>query len=126
MRAEAGVAVVERCPLCGRWLAVRKRKRDGGVFIGCSGWPKCDFTSGYDEREQALAQTITRLERRLSAVEEELGVVKNAAVAPWVADKLRDMIVMFHPDKRPEGLTAHEVVSELNALRDSVMGEMPL
>lgn len=32
------------CPLCGKPLVERHRKSDGGVFIGCSGYPKCRYT----------------------------------------------------------------------------------
>ncbi|MBE3582914.1 MAG: type I DNA topoisomerase [Limnochordaceae bacterium] len=37
---EIGVA----CPRCGRPL-VERRSRQGRLFYGCSGYPKCDFTS---------------------------------------------------------------------------------
>ena len=38
------IDVGESCPNCGKNLAVRTRKRDGGFFLGCTGWPKCRTT----------------------------------------------------------------------------------
>jgi len=35
------------CPKCGKELRTRKRK-DGGEFVGCSGYPDCDFTCNVD------------------------------------------------------------------------------
>ena len=32
------------CPLCGKPLVERRRKSDGGAFIGCSGYPRCRYT----------------------------------------------------------------------------------
>ncbi|MDO4183525.1 MAG: NERD domain-containing protein [Coriobacteriia bacterium] len=32
------------CPYCGSPLVERKRKSDGGTFVGCSGFPKCRYT----------------------------------------------------------------------------------
>ena len=32
------------CPYCGSDLVERHRKSDGGVFIGCSAFPKCRYT----------------------------------------------------------------------------------
>ena len=33
------------CPLCGKPLVIRKSHTDyTSIFLGCSGWPKCNFT----------------------------------------------------------------------------------
>ena len=32
------------CPYCGATLVERHRKSDGGMFIGCSAYPKCRYT----------------------------------------------------------------------------------
>jgi DNA topoisomerase-1 len=42
--SEAGQKVPYPCPKCGRELSVRV-SRWGTKFIGCTGYPKCDFTS---------------------------------------------------------------------------------
>jgi DNA topoisomerase-1 len=41
---EAGQAIERLCPKCGKQLSV-KVSRWGTKFIGCSGYPKCDYTS---------------------------------------------------------------------------------
>lgn len=38
------VAAGKVCPHCGSELVERKRKADGGSFIGCSAFPKCRYT----------------------------------------------------------------------------------
>jgi DNA topoisomerase-1 len=43
-KAPIKIDVGESCPNCGKNLAVRTRKRDGGYFLGCTGWPKCRTT----------------------------------------------------------------------------------
>ena len=43
--AEAkAVADGKVCPYCGSELVERRRKSDGGMFIGCSAFPKCRYT----------------------------------------------------------------------------------
>src|SRR5690606_8992403 len=42
--SEAGQKVEYPCPKCGKELSV-KVSRWGTKFIGCSGYPKCDYTS---------------------------------------------------------------------------------
>lgn len=41
-QASAPETVDEKCPECGKSLAVRRGKR--GPFLGCTGYPKCRFT----------------------------------------------------------------------------------
>ena len=38
------VADGRACPYCGSELVERHRKSDGGMFIGCSAFPKCRYT----------------------------------------------------------------------------------
>lgn len=35
--------VQRTCPYCGKELVERHRKSDGGTFIGCSGYPDCNY-----------------------------------------------------------------------------------
>lgn len=41
----------EKCPKCGKPLAIRLGKR--GRFIGCTGFPECDYTRNIDEETEA-------------------------------------------------------------------------
>ena len=43
------VDLSEPCPTCGQGvLVVRKRRTDGGEFLGCSTFPACTFTRRID------------------------------------------------------------------------------
>lgn len=42
-------ALDEACPKCGKPLSIRLGKR--GRFIGCTGYPECDYTRGLDGEE---------------------------------------------------------------------------
>jgi DNA topoisomerase-1 len=47
----------ENCPTCGKQLSIRLGRR--GRFIGCSGFPDCDYTRNLDEsKEEAAAPEI--------------------------------------------------------------------
>ena len=37
------------CPLCGKELIIRKRKRDGKEFLACPGFPKCKHAENMEE-----------------------------------------------------------------------------
>lgn len=42
----------ERCPRCGSFTCVRRNKRTGTDFIGCSAYPNCKYTrpiSNFDD-----------------------------------------------------------------------------
>ncbi len=48
-------AIDEKCPKCGKPLSIRLGKR--GRFIGCTGYPECDYTRNLTEgREESLEQ----------------------------------------------------------------------
>ena len=40
----------EKCPQCGKQLSIRLGKR--GRFIGCTGYPDCDYTRSLDDNEK--------------------------------------------------------------------------
>ncbi len=48
-------ALDEACPKCGKGLSIRLGKR--GRFIGCAGYPECDYTRNLDGPDGAPAQT---------------------------------------------------------------------
>jgi DNA topoisomerase-1 len=51
----------EKCPKCGKPLAIRLGKR--GRFIGCSGFPECDYTRNIGEQEGEVEPEV--VENRL-------------------------------------------------------------
>jgi DNA topoisomerase-1 len=52
----------EACPKCGEPLAVRLGRR--GRFIGCTGFPDCDYTRNLDDREDAAQPELQVVEGR--------------------------------------------------------------
>jgi DNA topoisomerase-1 len=46
----------EACPKCGRPLAVRLGRR--GRFIGCTGFPDCDYTRSLDGSDEASSEAL--------------------------------------------------------------------
>jgi DNA topoisomerase-1 len=50
---ERGVPLDERCPKCGAVLNLQASKR--GLFIGCSAYPKCDYTRPLHGNEEGPA-----------------------------------------------------------------------
>jgi DNA topoisomerase-1 len=47
-RVERGCPVDEACPKCGKPLLLQSSKR--GLFIGCSGYPECDYTRPFGDQ----------------------------------------------------------------------------
>jgi DNA topoisomerase-1 len=47
-KVERGCPVDEVCPKCGKPLLLQSSKR--GLFIGCSGYPDCDFTKPFGDQ----------------------------------------------------------------------------
>jgi DNA topoisomerase-1 len=48
----------ENCPKCGKELTLRLGRR--GRFVGCSGYPECDYTRSSGEEADAPQETIDR------------------------------------------------------------------
>lgn len=49
-------ALDENCPQCGKTLSVRLGKR--GRFIGCTGYPDCDYTRSLEETQETAGPEI--------------------------------------------------------------------
>jgi DNA topoisomerase-1 len=58
MQSVKGVETEEKCPQCQRALVIRYSKKTGSKFLGCSGYPECNFTKPVDgEARQAPVPT---------------------------------------------------------------------
>ncbi len=55
-------AMDENCPKCGKQLSIRLGRR--GRFIGCSGFPDCDYTRSMDENEEQHKAAVELVEGR--------------------------------------------------------------
>lgn len=97
--------ITDECPKCGEVLVVKVNRKNGQYFIGCSGWPDCEFTSRYD---RALEEAVVDLETR-----------KNEGIN-W-SKELKALIAMVHPDRPCD---QHSVTVQLNYLRDRYLGKV--
>jgi DNA topoisomerase-1 len=52
----------EACPKCGKPLSIRLGRR--GRFIGCTGYPDCDYTRNLDEKAEDVATEPEKVEGR--------------------------------------------------------------
>ena len=52
----------EACPKCGRPLSIRLGRR--GRFIGCTGYPECDYARSLDEDKDAVREAPEKVEGR--------------------------------------------------------------
>lgn len=111
--ATPSLVPLEWCPECGGHLRTRRNRREGNRFLGCSRYPRCNFTEDIDQRVARLCQIILALETELA----EAHAVRPAQPADVVAKRLRGLIAFAHPDRWPENPLAHEVTVRLTALR---------
>lgn len=52
----------EKCPKCGKPLSIRLGRR--GRFIGCTGYPECDYTRNLNEKPEEAAAEPEKVEGR--------------------------------------------------------------
>lgn len=101
------------CPLCKSYVVTRHRRADGEKFLSCSAYPDCRWAGDYDEALHELADSFAK-----KIVEVE----RRGGDRGRIADALRKVIALAHPDKFPEDARAQatEVTAALNALRGSL------
>ena len=105
------------CPKCGEPLRVRRRRDDGGEFLGCSAYPRCAHAEEYDPFLTAMMEQIEALGRDLADARRQ----RPAAPASLdLARELRGLVYRWHPDRHPEPIAPHDVVAELTRLRAQV------
>jgi ssDNA-binding Zn-finger/Zn-ribbon topoisomerase 1 len=122
---QAGPAwrLAAECPRCRRALVVRYARRDGGQFIGCTGYPHCRFTCEYNDALQWLASRTAALETEVRAGRRAQGSVRLLAPAS-LERALTHLISLAHPDRwsqrQPATTLAHELTTALRALREQI------
>lgn len=120
------VRVSMACPLCSAPLVVRRRRRDGGTFIGCHGWSTsgCAFTEEIDPTLESLAERVVTLEGELDAALRQVRLlqINRPASRPTpkkASDLLTSLLFAWHPDRRREPIAPHEATCALIALREA-------
>lgn len=105
------------CPRCGGTLRLRRRRADGGQFLGCARYPTCPHTEDYDPYVAALAAQLEDLEAELADARRH----RTATPSLDLARELRGLIALVHPDRWPHATDlAHEVTARLTDLRRRV------
>jgi ssDNA-binding Zn-finger/Zn-ribbon topoisomerase 1 len=101
------------CPNCGEPLAVRRRRKDGERFIGCSAFPQCRWSCDFDLALQEALEDWQANDPGSNSNHRSHGI-------DWDRE-LRALITMVHPDRPCDqnSTTAH-----LNYLRDRVRGKL--
>ncbi len=105
------------CPKCGSPLRLRRRRDDGGEFLGCTSYPRCAHAEEYDPFLSAMMEQIEALERDLAAARRQQ---RATPAGVDVARELRGLVYRWHPDRHPEPIAPHDVVAELTRLRAQV------
>lgn len=105
------------CPKCCSPLRLRRRRADGGEFLGCTSYPRCAHAEEYDPFLTALMEQIEALERDLADARRQ----RPAAPATVdLANELRGLVYRWHPDRHRDPIAPHDVVAELTRLRSRV------
>lgn len=74
-------AMDEKCPKCGKPLSIRLGKR--GRFIGCTGYPDCDYTRSMDEEKGASVEPEIVPDRKCPKCEGDL-VIKRGRFGKFI------------------------------------------
>jgi DNA topoisomerase-1 len=57
MQAVKGIETDEKCPQCQKPLVIRYSKKTGSKFLGCSGYPECNYTQPVNGQREAPVLT---------------------------------------------------------------------
>jgi DNA topoisomerase-1 len=96
----------EACPKCGKPLSVRLGKR--GKFVGCSGYPECDFTRSMDGEVKPDEPVV--VEGRLCPKCESPLHVKSGAYGKFIGCSAYPKCKFLEPLEKPKdtGVTCPE------------------
>jgi DNA topoisomerase-1 len=87
----------EECPKCGKPLTIRLGKR--GRFIGCSGYPECDYTANVGE--QAASEPEIVPDRKCPKCEHDL-VIKQGPYGKFIGCSHYPNCKFIEPLEKPE------------------------
>ena len=115
-------SICPRCPECGAALKVRTNRALQDQFLGCSGYPDCKFTAGYEPAEQALAAQIDKLEAQLVlAIHQGPNRHAGRMTREVAAEQLKRLVFECHPDRNPHGVDSGAITQKLLRLRSDLL-----
>ena len=74
-------AIEGKCPECGKPLVLRLGRR--GRFVGCTGYPECNFTGNVDKNNQVVNEPEITIEHKCPKCDSPLGV-KNGRYGKFI------------------------------------------
>lgn len=117
-------ALDEACPKCGKPLAVRLGKR--GKFIGCTGYPECDYTRNLNEDQAAAEEAPTVVEGRECPKCNSPLVIKQGPYGKFIGCSAYPKCKHIEPLEKPKdtGVTCPECKKGTLIERKSRYGKM--
>jgi len=114
--------VGKECPKCGKDLIYRHSR--AGKFIGCSGYPECDFTDQPKEEKDALDYLKAKYEGKPcpEGVEGTI-VVKTGRFGPFLASSEYPKVKWIGKIKNEKEELLEEILQEKGLLIDEESGE---
>lgn len=117
-------ALDEACPKCSKPLAVRLGKR--GKFIGCTGYPECDYTRNLNEDQAAAEEAPTVVEGRECPKCNSPLVIKQGPYGKFIGCSAYPKCKHIEPLEKPKdtGVTCPECKKGTLIERKSRYGKM--
>lgn len=111
-----GFTLVADCPECeGGQLRVRTRRSDGEPFISCSRFPLCRCAMPYVEGLDEIRGELEQLRGELRWLRTQRPAPQQA-LPEAAAERLRALLVRFHPDKRGVTVPTIEVAQAVGEI----------
>ncbi len=94
-------ALDEACPKCGKSLSIRLGKR--GRFIGCDGYPECDYTRNMDGEETTASELEVVKDRKCPECESDL-VIRHGRYGKFIGCSAYPKCKFIEPFEKPKAL----------------------
>jgi len=91
----------EKCPKCGKLLSIRLGKR--GRFVGCTGYPECDYTRNLDDEAGASNEPEIVPDRKCPQCESAL-VIKRGKYGKFIGCSSYPKCKFIEPLEKPADL----------------------
>ncbi|MBB5017348.1 DNA topoisomerase-1 [Chitinivorax tropicus] len=117
-------AIDEACPKCSKPLAIRLGKR--GKFIGCTGYPECDYTRNLNEDQAEVEEAPTVIEGRVCPSDGGQLIIKTGRYGKFIGCANYPKCKHIEPLEKPKdtGVTCPECKAGTLIERKSRYGKM--
>ncbi|WP_137937750.1 type I DNA topoisomerase [Chitinivorax sp. B] len=117
-------AIDEACPKCSKPLAIRLGKR--GKFIGCTGYPECDYTRNLNDDQAEVEEAPTVIEGRVCPADGGQLIIKTGRYGKFIGCANYPKCKHIEPLEKPKdtGVTCPECKTGTLIERKSRYGKM--